>query len=125
MATRALPQTDFHATGSIQRPEAVYRRIALSFLVALVALALVLGQVASASVVRDHHAERSVEMPADPEEMAASCDPGLLCSSYLAPAHLASGMALAFAMIRISCRERPGLCFGGPAVDLPPPRNFA
>jgi len=124
MATLALTKYGFQVQGGIQLPTAVFRRIGI--LLVVVALALVLGQAASTSVFQDHHAERSVELSPGTEDAAAPCDPGLLCASSLLPVNLASGVALVFALSKVSSREGPPLCLGGaPAVDLPPPRYIA
>lgn len=100
--------------------------VSIWLLSVVVVFGLVLGQTVELSSPDGGHSEQSVEastlIPAS-ETTGFSCHPATACAPFILPAD--SGVkALSLAVIGLGSQlERSQILFGGPTVDLPPPRR--
>ena len=95
-------------------------------LLACLLVAVLLGPVAAMSATLDEHHDTISAGQADgAAEAPAHCDPGPPCAAFIVPAHMAASQTTEGSGVLVRARDKFLRTFGGPAIDLPPPRPLA
>lgn len=103
-------------------------RHALIWLLSLVLVfGLVVGQMAEAGAVEDHHPELTVEVdPVAAQETAPApaCHPGLACTAFVLPEGPVTVLSFSPVIVLRPDVTQSQRRFGGPSITLPPPRTL-
>lgn len=112
--------------GNRRQPHRVFILAGLARLVLMTCLiaAVLFGPFSALSQLQADHPEAITAGLADgAPEAPAHCDPGPPCAAFLVPAHMTAGQTTRILAVLVRARDRFHHRFGGPAIDLPPPRR--
>ena len=104
----------------------LFAGLARILLMACLMAAVLLGPVAGMAASPGDHPDTITAGLADgATEAPAHCDPGPPCAAFLVPAHMTASQTTQVIGVLVRARDEFLRAFGGPAIDLPPPRRFA
>ena len=89
-------------------------------------VAVLIGPVAAMTASQDDHPKTmTAELANSAAQASTHCDPGPLCTAFLVPVHSAPSQTTRVFSVAVQAQDSFLRPFGGPAIDLPPPRRFA
>lgn len=108
------------------RQGSVLAGLARWVLLACLLVSVLIGPVETVTPSQDDHPGAIAAKLADTApQPPAHCDPGPVCAAFLVPVIVSTSQITRVFGVVVRARDSFLRPFGGPAIDLPPPRRFA